>query len=374
MLGSRCSRRVPASLVAVGGLLLVTAGARRALPWPVAALTLQTTDTVEVSGVAVSPLSTEATTLAVGPRGTVCVAESIPVDKKNGVSVFASFDRVHAGGPFCIPWVAVLSQEGVAILEAPPWTDNNDHLHITLSAPVVLPVNVWVVTTAASATTDIDFARTTVSHADALFKDSWGALTLLQPTAPPVGEFGKGVQGQVTAVLEASNEAGSIGTSCTSVPLLRARGTPVYRPDSLNVYFVPEIRFPGGWYQAAYNCFEYGAPNVIYVAMKNEQEFMLAHEIGHALGLQYGSGHVRPKDGFSPHNPMRGGITFTKVVLPETFTPGQIIRTQVDISSWLNRWVKLNGAAMPVRGNNEGVVVACQDSPTVAVPCPALNK
>jgi hypothetical protein len=328
---------------------------------------------VEVAGPAApAPLASEAMTLAVGPRAVECVAERIPVDKE-GLSIFKSFGYAHSGGPFCIPWVVVLSQEGIAIVESPPWTDGHDRLQLTLTAPVVVPVNVWVVTTAADAQVDVDFARASVNYADTRFRDSRGGLTLLEPAAPPVG-LGNGTQGEVTAVLEGSGEAGSIGTSCTSVPALLAKGTPVYRPDSLNIYFVKQIQFPGGWYQAAYNCFEYGAPNVIFVAMKGEQEFMLAHEVGHALGLQYGSGHVEPADGFSPQNPMRGGITFTRDLLPEDFTSGQVIRAQVDIASWLNRWVTLNGVAMPVRGNRKSAVVACQDSPTVASPCPALNQ
>lgn len=128
-----------------------------------------------------------------------------------------------------------------------------------------------------------------------------------------------------------------IDSGCTYVQRWANSGTTYYAPDTLNVYAGEQI---AGWLAAAgLSCFgSYHRPNVIYVRVDGaHQSWVLAHEVGHALGLQGTCGHTEVADycGFDSLNLMWDAPAGA---LPRRsrLTLGQAYRMNLSDSSWLN--------------------------------------
>ena len=117
-------------------------------------------------------------------------------------------------------------------------------------------------------------------------------------------------------------------------------------PGQLNVYYVPSLP---NWLTGAYcNWFDDGIdPNVIYISINSSQLPTLAHELGHAFGLQHTGAYGVAKykeDG----NWLIGwdNLMWAGGVAKSTLTLGQAFRINLDKVSMLNR----NGTRVgPVR-------------------------
>jgi hypothetical protein len=145
---------------------------------------------------------------------------------------------------------------------------------------------------------------------------------------------------------------------------------PGYVPKAINVYYVTEVRAPA----VALTCPDANNPaaawNVIFMAANHDHR-ALAHELGHALGLNrtatlpggtsVWTGDIDELDmnrAFGDNN-----LMFYANLDPGNLTIGQIYRMHFDIRSWVNQGVP------PV---NNGYPRACQDSPASEGPCPPL--
>jgi len=156
---------------------------------------------------------------------------------------------------------------------------------------------------------------------------------------------------------------------CNQSSANAVRGLSGYDPKSINVYYVASI---WGSYQAI-TCPNPndagGAWNIIFI-----QQFAtpnaLAHELGHALGLNrtatFGEKEMRTGDideldigrAFGDNNLMN-----YQNLAPTSLTIGQIYRMHFDVRSWLNEGKPAVAAGYPRQ---------CQDSPVAGGECPPL--
>jgi hypothetical protein len=201
-----------------------------------------------------------------------------------------------------------------------------------------------------------DLAQKQVDLADTLLNHNRAGITLALVGSAPQ-EY-------------SSIEAPTVGTSCAAVDaLIRSKPeSQLYQPASINIYYVENITGGGSRAPEGYDCFEWGAPNVIYVwwyAMDN----ILAHELGHALGLQYRNGHVSVLDGFTDANLMIAEQARSEAILQDHWTAGQVYRMNADTRSVLNLPAGVGDAARAFR---TGIKRVCQDDPKALSPCPPL--
>jgi hypothetical protein len=138
-----------------------------------------------------------------------------------------------------------------------------------------------------------------------------------------------------------STTIGAPPCDSTGMADLAKAGPPIYDPNRLNVYFVPGT--PGGW--RGWNCFTVGFPNVIYISIAGDSPATLAHEFGHALGLQDTPGHKAGHTGavakvritgFVNQNVMWTGLYDQEAADQWHFSIGQAYRMNMDKSSWVN--------------------------------------
>lgn len=166
-----------------------------------------------------------------------------------------------------------------------------------------------------------------------------------------------------------SADAMTIGSGCDKAKLnslaLRAD---LYDANRLNVYFVPGSA--GGW--RGWNCYTDGYPNVIYMSIAGESPASLAHELGHALGLQdspehmlghTGAGNNQLIVGFVYQNLMWTNLYDQQALEQSHFSIGQGYRMNMDKISWVNR-----AGIVPGR-----VGLTCHPlAPRDSIPCPFL--
>jgi hypothetical protein len=163
--------------------------------------------------------------------------------------------------------------------------------------------------------------------------------------------------------------------SCDLVPkLIDPMITKLYDPAKINVYYVRGFS-PSAGSPMGLTCFgtPYNHPNIIFVdGDVTSAPYALAHELGHALGLQRSAsipgsggstypGHSNELD-LDPYlrsdNLMQSGATFVGQI-----TVGEIYRMHFDQLSWL--W---HGKA-PAGGYPR----ECQNSPVTGGKCPPLT-
>lgn len=244
----------------------------------------------------------------------------------------------------CVSSVAVFSKDHAAWVMLNPWSDGEDKLQPTLQPRLEPVLNIWVVSSQAS-----DLARVDVDtlNATSIFRDSRVGVSL------------SGAKTQVTHVQPSTPMAKVIGNACEFVNGLRATGPPVYDPLRINIYYVPIIDL-GGEHYRGYNCFEYGAPNLIYISLDDYSEATLAHELGHAFALRGVMGHV-PVSSFGKKNLMVDGLYLDEDAERDRFTFGQAYRMNLEESSLLR-------SLFPAGR----VTTWCQDKRTDDWPCPLL--
>lgn len=175
---------------------------------------------------------------------------------------------------------------------------------------------------------------------------------------------------QLTADASAYKDASAIltGDNCppNNVP---PPSPPPHHADRLNVYYVDNKDLQGMHCNLE--------PEIIYIGTYANVA-TLAHEAGHALGLDtggfVGGGHVNGMSGFDCNNLMVTGGGASR----DSFTLGQTFRLNVHTTSLLNTLVQLNGTTIrdgevkrdcPVPADGEVATPDCPKlSPTPSAP------
>lgn len=165
-----------------------------------------------------------------------------------------------------------------------------------------------------------------------------------------------------------SADVATIGEGCDKAALDNlATHTNLYDAKRLNVYFVPGLT---GW--RGRTCFTVGYPNVIYISIAGDSPATLAHELGHALGLQDSFNHklghtgavsTQRIKGFVYQNIMWTGLYDQQAQEQRHLSIGQGYRMNMDKLSWVIR-----GGVVPGR-----LGLACHPIvPEDSIPCPLL--
>lgn len=160
----------------------------------------------------------------------------------------------------------------------------------------------------------------------------------------------------------------AIGSRCDKEALTSlATKTKLYDPKRINVYFVPGLP---GW--RGLNCYLEGYPNVIYISAAGDSPTTLAHELGHALGLQdwyprmlghTGALSTSSINGFTYLNIMWTGLYDPEAFAQRHLSIGQGYRMNMDKSSWV-----ITQGLVPGRTPESCHPLAAKDS----LPCPML--
>jgi hypothetical protein len=132
-----------------------------------------------------------------------------------------------------------------------------------------------------------------------------------------------------------------IGNGCDSFASIRATPS-IYKSESINVYYVTSL---SGDTPRGYDCYEWGAPNIVFMQSNLEDYWTLLHEVGHALGLQRPDwGHTDALPGFYRDSDGNGlNLMAVYVNTPDYFSAGQAVRMHVSDESWLNTPTGANG-------------------------------
>jgi len=294
------------------------------------------------------PATGSATVLIDGPRSSGCANDD----------VFLGAGSIDVGSLLapkstCPAEVAVFSSGNAMALDTAvkTWTNNGGDVRPeTLKPPIRVPVVIWVDTLVPSGTNGpLDDLKDAMVY----FLDNKAGVDF-DTTA-----------GTVKTVASATARR-TIGYSCDSASAAR-RGN-YYLAGVLNVYYVHDIHLgasydkstaPRGW-----NCVDHGAPNQLYVSMIDRANTTLAHEIGHALGLQVPyNGHTDWLQGFDESNLM---WSYQDVIDRDHIALGQAYRISADSNSWLNLPPSTLRTGQPARD--------CGCNPFHDRPCPVLAR
>jgi len=257
-----------------------------------------------------------------------------------------------------------------------PWTSANTDV-VTVQLPpsrTPLPIKFWIsLDAAAGGPTDAEvISDLTTLHYPALQTILEANRTGIEvPAAPDITSIGT----LATSPADDAALRSTIGHSCASARAIMAEPR-IFDPARLNVYYTTSVLDPSGGGREGIFCYQQGAPGVLFVRANTAEAHMLAHEVGHALGL------IEPWDGHTDQMPhIEGWMTNPmsyNVVGPTELTVGQVFRMSYSPYSWLNRpvggsspradWLALVGAA-PV------APVSCPCDPRMPSPpeCPALE-
>jgi hypothetical protein len=268
---------------------------------------------------------------------------------------FENFVAPGGGDETCLSEIALFSQEHAAlILKNPPFTSGSDAIPVgDPGARLDIPLNVVAISD--NQTAAQTRANDAVNDAITNYNQNRVGLRFVLPL---------GVRGFATA----DPTVAGVGTGCESIDGVRASS--VYDPSMLNVYFVPAVDMPEGRW--GYDCFEYGAPDIIYISLNYAIPPVLSHEIGHAFSLRGVHGHVNDKPGFhDPTNLMWKQSEPDDGRAQNMFTLGQAYRMNVDLSSWIN--LKVGKGTVGV-ARRPGEVKGCQDVLSENWPCLRLRE
>ncbi len=299
----------------------------------------------------------DAVFLVDGRIGTACVNDKVSL---YGVGALAGLSLASSSA--CRSEVAVFTHDHAMWLQdRVAWPDLGEGVTDVLLQPLVKPaLNVWV-PTSSSWTSDegldaATWAKVSVTIAKSVFGRNRVGMTFNRSVREYTG-----------------GQEGTVGNGCTHAAAVIAAGPPLYRPNAVNVYYVKTIED----YHRGYTCFESGAANVVYVALTATPEVTttLAHELGHALGLQGNVGHINPGEFgatssfVAPEENLMYNTTTLDIASGQwRFSLGQAYRMNVATRSWINQPVFFGSTAGPLR---TGVTKICGNDPAQGR-CPAL--
>lgn len=188
-------------------------------------------------------------------------------------------------------------------------------LAVTLPPLIAVPVRAWRVADAADAPEARDVAD-----------------ELLTTASPILEQLGAGV---TLAVTRSDLLPSQVDPNCAGAGAISGN-TAIYDAGAVNVYFVENyLNMPYSSY--AINCWKEGHQEIIFVSWGNANTpaVVLAHEMGHALGLirpEDVGGHTNWNAGFTDVNLMyTGGGEYLNISI------GQSYRMTFDQLSWINR-------------------------------------
>jgi len=244
--------------------------------------------------------------------------------------------------PGCRGEILVLAPDRrMAMLEDPAWTVGRDVSRVVLKRRIRVPLNVWLGRRNAAI-----HARNSIAVADEVFNRSRVGV-----------ELSRSIRTRALPSIELVRDG------CEGAPFTNA----AYVKGELNVYFVSDDVIK----QNGLNC--RNDRNVIFIG-RHEMDDILAHELGHAFGLNNDgcrefrgdgrcseaySGHPNDLpnfDSFGVENVMSLGNSGTL-----SFTPGQAIRMNLHSGSMLN-----------VNGHRKGPTRDCPGD-LANEECPALD-
>lgn len=306
-----------------------------------------------------------------GGTATHCTNDAIYTGSSN-ILLPENAMALTAGTSTCHGAVMVLSgSRAMSFMNAGgslPWTDAMGDVYYATRPPrrIRVPVTFWLHTTHPKA--DITDAILTghLQKVNTLLMDGKAGLVLVADIA---GEVEPTV-GDADAIAGAG---AAIGSDCGNVAKIKAFGLPIYDPDRLNVYYVEDISGDAG----GYTCTVQGAPNIIFIDDDQSSDFTLAHEIGHALGLDRPAwGHTDTFKGFYQDvGGHRLNVMDHLADTPTYFSLGQVARMSLSDASWLNAVTPAGSVrarqaaalgAMPV------MACGCPED-NAATDCPAMN-
>jgi hypothetical protein len=245
----------------------------------------------------------------------------------------------------CPAEVATFSSGNAMMLDAPvnTWTDNGGDLrNEALTPPLRVPLVIWVAAPVPSGTNK---PLDDLKDAAVLFSDNRAGI-----------DFDTSSSAVRSATSMAAQQ--TIGYGCATATGLP--GSAYYIEARLNVYYVDHIdpNLARGW-----TCVDRSEAGIIYVSMNDRVNTTLAHEIGHALGLQIPfDGHTDPINALDQSNLM---WSLQDVVVRDKVTLGQAYRLNAERLSWLNGSAGLR-PGQPTRD--------CGCNPFHADVCPVLPR
>ena len=224
---------------------------------------------------------------------------------------------------------------------APTWTGApTDIVPVDMQQPPIqVPVHLWVLwpddtaPTAQQGTEDtVAAARTDLEEANTLYGNTQSGIQFFMPSGSP----------------QVRIDSRFWRATCDHVAGLALVG---YATDQLNVYYVgyppsTELEQAHGWHCVTDNA------NVIIIRAAVKMRATLAHELGHALSLQW---HADTLTGlkdenslpvFDPYNIMWGTFANCCVDPRTKLTKGQSFRTNVSEGSALYRMILLGGGTL----------------------------
>lgn len=243
----------------------------------------------------------------------------------------------------CPNEVAVFSTDDPMITTQPGWTPGQQTATITLNlssgtGPIEIPVMVWI--HPGLVTTYADTASISTSDALVIWKNR-----LLWEVDQATRYFNGSATGITFDPIFISDDpnlmvpaaTAAVGDNCAPPTALVTGAVPgLYTNGALNIYVVEAI--PGNY--NGRNCRENGFQNVMYISETLRSATTIAHELGHAFGLDE-AGHTKGQpyqnSSYESDNIMIPGEVDPDNPERDTLTLGQAYRINVDHDSWLNR-------------------------------------
>ena len=246
------------------------------------------------------------------------------------------------GSPPCSSTAAIFTSTNGAELLAPAgglgWTAAvGDEVGATLPATKTpLPLRFWISLSPGSTVNAGDLIRNIhlKTLADLLLKHRTGieANWKLSDGTEGIKTVLDAAGGNATA---ATALRAIIGKSCQNARAITLDSR-IYEPEALNVYYVDGVVDPEGTNRYGWYCYEQGVGNILFVeAESQDAPHMLAHELGHALGLlEPWDGHAYEAIGYTV--PESQNVMGYGPGDHDVFTLGQVFRMSFSKYSWLN--------------------------------------